>query len=132
MRAYSENFRLRTVSMPSGNRTMLLDFITRKRDHEPGKRGLPNGRWRSGCHGNPRAMAICKEPFQVRKKHNTIIKFHKNKARRALKELATCTPPPSANKAAHSGFETQRGCHQKSKAEVSVAPQKELMSPEKL
>ena len=29
---------------------------------------------------------------------------------------------PSANKAAHPGFETQRGHHQKSKTGVSVAP----------
>ena len=40
----------------------------------------------------------------------------------------TCTPPSSANKAAHSGFETQRRHHQKSKTGVSVAPQKGLMS----
>ena len=37
-------------------------------------------------------------------------------------------PLPSANKAAHSGFETQRRRHQKSKTGVSVAPQKGLMS----
>ena len=35
---------------------------------------------------------------------------------------------PSANKAAHSGFETQRRRHQKTKRGVSVAPQKGLMS----
>ena len=35
---------------------------------------------------------------------------------------------PSANKAAHSGFETQRRHHQKSKTGVSVAPQKGLVS----
>ena len=45
-----------------------------------------------------------------------------------LREHVTCTPPPSANKAAHSGFETQRRHHQKAKTGVSVAPQKELMS----
>ena len=33
-------------------------------------------------------------------------------------------PPPSVNKAAHFGIETQRRCHQKSKTEISVAPQK--------
>ena len=32
------------------------------------------------------------------------------------------TPPPSANKAVHSGFETQRRLHQKSKTGVSVPP----------
>ena len=40
-----------------------------------------------------------------------------------LRECVTHTPLPSANKAAHSGFETQR-CHKKSKTGVSVAPQK--------
>ena len=35
---------------------------------------------------------------------------------------------PSVNKVAHSGFETQRRCHQKSKRRVSVAPKKGLMS----
>ena len=29
-----------------------------------------------------------------------------------LREHISCTPPPSANKAAHSGFETQRRHHQ--------------------
>ena len=43
--------------------------------------------------------------------------------------LRECTslikmPLPSVNKAAHSGFETQRRHHQKSKTGVSVAPQK--------
>ena len=41
-------------------------------------------------------------------------------------DSVTSTPPPSANKAAHSGFETQRRRHQKSKTGVSVAPQKFL------
>ena len=36
----------------------------------------------------------------------------------------THTPLPSVNKAAQPGFETQSICHQKSKTEVSVAPQK--------
>ena len=45
-----------------------------------------------------------------------------------LTECISHTPPPSANKAAHSGFEIQRRCHQKSKTGVSVAPQKGLMS----
>ena len=45
-----------------------------------------------------------------------------------LKECLTHTPPPSGNKAAQSGFETQRRHHQKFKTGVSVAPQKELMS----
>ena len=40
--------------------------------------------------------------------------------------------PPSANKAAHSGFETQRRHHQKSKTEASVAPQKGLVFSENL
>ena len=41
-----------------------------------------------------------------------------------LRECVACMPPPSANKDAHSGFETQRRHHQKSKTGVSVAPQK--------
>ena len=45
-----------------------------------------------------------------------------------LREHPTCMPLPSANKAVHSGFETQRRHHQKSKTEVSVASQTELMS----
>ena len=39
-----------------------------------------------------------------------------------------CTPLPNANRVVHSGFETQRRRHQKSKLGVSVAPQKGLMS----
>ena len=39
-----------------------------------------------------------------------------------LRDHATHMPPPNANKAAHSGFETQRRHHQKSKTGVSVAP----------
>ena len=35
-------------------------------------------------------------------------------------------PPPSVNKDAHSGFETQRRHHQKSKTGLSVAPQKNM------
>ena len=45
-----------------------------------------------------------------------------------LREHVKHTPLPSLNKAAHSGFETQRRCHQKFKTGVSVAPQKGLMS----
>ena len=40
-------------------------------------------------------------------------------------------PLPSVNKTAHSGFETQRRCHQKSTTGVSVASQKGLMSSKK-
>ena len=36
---------------------------------------------------------------------------------------------PSMNKAAHSGFETQRRLHQKSEIEVSVAPQMDTGPP---
>ena len=45
-----------------------------------------------------------------------------------LGECVTRTPLPTINKAAHSGFETERTRHQKSKAGVTVAPQKGLMS----
>ena len=40
-----------------------------------------------------------------------------------LREHISHTPPQSLNKAAHSGFETQRRHHQKSKTGVSVTPQ---------
>ena len=43
-----------------------------------------------------------------------------------VRECVTCMPPPSSNKAAHPGFETQRRRHQKYKTGVSVAPQKGL------
>ena len=36
------------------------------------------------------------------------------------------TPPPSENRAAHSGFETQRGHHQKSETGVPVAPKMDM------
>ena len=45
-----------------------------------------------------------------------------------LREHVTHTPLPRVNKAAHSGFETQRRRPQKPKTGVSVAPQKGLMS----
>ena len=41
-------------------------------------------------------------------------------------------PLSNVNKVAHSGFETQRKHHQKSKTGVSVAPEKGLMSSKKL
>ena len=45
-----------------------------------------------------------------------------------LKEHISHIAPQSSNKAAHSGFETQRRRHQKSKTGESVAPQKGLIS----
>ena len=48
-----------------------------------------------------------------------------------VRECVAHMSPPSMNKAAHSGFETQRRHHQKSKTGVSVAPQKGLMSSQK-
>ena len=44
-----------------------------------------------------------------------------------IRECVTCTPPPRKNKAAHSGFETQRRRPQKSKTGASVAFQKGLI-----
>ena len=44
-----------------------------------------------------------------------------------LKEHILHLPLPSANKAAHSGSDTQRRHHQESKIGVSVTPQKGLM-----
>ena len=49
-----------------------------------------------------------------------------------LRDHVTCMPLPSVNKAAHSGFETQRRRCQKSKTGVSVAPQKELIPSKNL
>ena len=43
-----------------------------------------------------------------------------------LTERISHMPLPSANKAAHSGFETQRKHHQKSKTGVSVAPKMDM------
>ena len=48
-----------------------------------------------------------------------------------LRECVTGMPLPSSDKAANSGFETQRRRHHKSKTGVSVAPQKGLMSSKK-
>ena len=45
-----------------------------------------------------------------------------------LREHISCMPPPSVNKDAHFGFETQRRYYQKSKIGVSEAPQKGLLS----
>ena len=49
----------------------------------------------------------------------------------SFRECVTCMSLPSMNKVAHSGFETQRRHHQKSKIGVSVTPQKGLMSSKK-
>ena len=49
-----------------------------------------------------------------------------------LREHVICKPLPSVNKAAHSGFEAQMRCHQKSKTGVSMAPKKGLMSSKKI
>ena len=45
-----------------------------------------------------------------------------------IREHTLQMPWPSVKEAVHSGFETQRRHHQKSKTGVSVAPQKEIMS----
>ena len=46
----------------------------------------------------------------------------------SLRRCVTCMSPASMNKVAHSGFETQRRHHQKSKTGVLMVPQKGLMS----
>ena len=43
-----------------------------------------------------------------------------------LRECVTHKPLPSVNKTDHSGFETQRTHHQKSKTGISMAPHKGL------
>ena len=45
------------------------------------------------------------------------------------KKTKSCMPLLSANKAAHSGFETQRRHYQKSKTRVSVAPEMDMCPP---
>ena len=45
-----------------------------------------------------------------------------------LGKCVTCLPTPGVNKAAHSGFDTQRRRPQKFKIGVSVVPQKGPMS----
>ena len=45
-----------------------------------------------------------------------------------LQEHVPHTPPPSANKAAHSGFETQKRRHQKSKTGDQWPHKKDLSS----
>ena len=39
-----------------------------------------------------------------------------------FRSCVACTPLPSMSKAACSGFETQKRCHQKSKRGISVVP----------
>ena len=61
--------------------------------------------------------------FQMGSKSIQKFNVHIEQRQRSKKEIrvhVSCTPPPSANKAAHSGFQTQRRCHQKSKTGVSV------------
>ena len=48
-----------------------------------------------------------------------------------LRECVTYMPLSSINKTAHSDFGTQRRRHQKSKTEISVAPQKRLFFKKK-
>ena len=43
-----------------------------------------------------------------------------------LRECISHMPPQSSNKTAHSGFETQRKCHQKCETGVSVAPKMDM------
>ena len=49
-----------------------------------------------------------------------------------LREYISCTSLPSVTKVAHSGFETWRRHHQKSKTGVSVTPQKKDSCPPKV
>ena len=43
-----------------------------------------------------------------------------------LRECIAHMPPPSVNKAAHSGFKTQRRCHQKSETEGISGPKMDM------
>ena len=49
-----------------------------------------------------------------------------------LRECTSHTPPPNANKAAHSGFEIQRRYHQKSKNAGICGPTKGYVSNKNL
>ena len=49
-----------------------------------------------------------------------------------LRECVTCTPLPSANKAAHSNFETKRRHNQNSKTGGISGPTKDLCPPKTL
>ena len=46
-----------------------------------------------------------------------------------LRECISFIPLPGVNQAAHSGFETQRRCHQKSETGVSVVPKMDMCLP---
>ena len=56
-------------------------------------------------------------------KSDWLLCWHYILAKVNLRECISHMPLQSLNKTAHSGFETQRRCHQKSKTRVSVAPQ---------
>ena len=71
-------------------------------------------------HSGPILSAVCPRPLPRKTIYNL-----ENKTICLLTRV-TCTP--SANKAARSGFGTQRRRHQKSKTGVSMAPQKGLIS----
>ena len=60
--------------------------------------------------------------FAMYKRPETFLRLHTGVAPEVnLRECIRCTPLPSSNKAAHSGFETQRRHHQKFETGVSVA-----------
>ena len=64
--------------------------------------------FKAGRCGRPAAMLAAKRLLGVTLEVN-------------IGEHISCTPLPSSNNAAHSGFETQKRWHQKSKTGVSVA-----------
>ena len=49
-----------------------------------------------------------------------------------LRKHVAYKPPPSANKAAHSGFEPQRRCHQKSQMGYQCPHERDSCSPKNI
>ena len=68
-------------------------------------------------------LPSCQDPKLIRKENMEFIIFPGVKWLKVTRSESHRT-----YKAAHSGFETQRRHHQESKTEVSVAPQKGLVS----
>ena len=77
----------------------------------------------------PLLKYTCWEATGYHAGHQEISRCH---TRGKSQEYIAHMPPSSANKAGHSGFETQRRHHQKSIAGVSVASQKGLISSKTL
>ena len=76
----------------------------------------------------PLLKHACGEAISCHAGHQEVGRYYTRGESQGIFITFTYMLLPSANKTAHSSFETQRKCHQKSRTEISVAPQKELMS----